>query len=119
LIAFASIAPSILIRLIFISTDDYTFLKESLKNSVKKITNVPYRNHLSPCVHFLNRYLLRCQKSMLIIINAIPMGRKNIRLTTLNIMKMSPLNAKSIAAFLYDFEFPDDLSLIVKVFTPE
>ena len=56
---------------------------------------------------------------MLIINNVMPMGRKNIRLTTLNIMKMSPLNAKSIAAFLYDFEFPDDLSLIVKVFTLE
>ena len=50
------------------------------------------------------------------MINAIPTGRKNIPPTPLNIMKMSPLIAKSIAAVLYDFEFSDDLLLIVKVF---
>jgi len=44
------------------------------------------------------------------------MGRKNIRLTTLNIMKISPLIAKSIAAVLNDFEFSDDLLLFTKVF---
>ena len=49
---------------------------------------------------------------MLMITNAIPMGRKDIPLTV-NIMKISPLIAKSIAAFLYDFEFSDDLLLIV------
>ena len=52
---------------------------------------------------------------MLIMINAIPMGRKSIRPTPLNIMKISPLIAKNIAAVLYDFEFSDDLLLIVKV----
>ena len=50
------------------------------------------------------------------MINAIPTGRKNIPLTPLNIMKMIPLIAKSIAAVLYDFEFSDDLLLIVKAF---
>ena len=44
------------------------------------------------------------------------MGRKNIPLITLKIMKMSPLIVKRMAAVLYDFGFSDDLLLIVKVF---
>ena len=54
---------------------------------------------------------------MLMMINAIPTGRYNISSTTLNIMKMIPLMTKNIAAVLYDFEFSDDLLLIVKVST--
>ena len=68
------------------------------------------------CVYFPSRYLLRCQKRILIIINAIPIGKKNIPLTPLNIMKMKPLIVKSMAAVLYDFEFSDDLLLVTKVF---
>ena len=49
---------------------------------------------------------------MLIMINAIPTGR-NIILTTLRVMKMIPLIAKSIAAFLNAFEFSNALLLIV------
>jgi hypothetical protein len=56
---------------------------------------------------------------MLIMINATPIGRKNTRLTPHNIMKIIPLSAKRIAAVLYDFELPDDLTLIVKVFVSE
>ena len=42
---------------------------------------------------------------MLIMPNAIPIGKKApiLPLTTLNIMKMSPLITKRIAAVLYDF----------------
>ncbi len=65
-------------------------------------------------------FLLRCQKTILIITNAIPIGRKNpiLPLTTLNvlnIMKINPLIAKNIAAVLYDFEFLDDLLFTMKV----
>ena len=65
---------------------------------------------------FFSIYLLRCQKRTLIMINAIPTGRKNIPLTPLNMMKMIPLIAKSKAAVLYDFELSDDLLFIMKVF---
>ena len=49
--------------------------------------------------------------------NAIPIGRKTpiLPLTTDNIMKISPLIKKSVAAFLYDFESLGDLLLIAKV----
>ncbi len=62
-------------------------------------------------------FLLRCQKPMLIMTNAIPIGRKTpiLPLTTANIMKISPLIKKSVAAFLYDFESLGDLLLIAKV----
>jgi len=55
---------------------------------------------------------------MLIMTNAIPIGRKNpiLPLTTLTIMKMSPLIAKSVAAVLYDFEFLDGLLFTMKVY---
>ena len=48
------------------------------------------------------------------MIKAIPIGRNNISLTALPMMKMIPLIAKSIAAVLNDFEFSDDLLLITK-----
>ncbi len=51
---------------------------------------------------------------MLIMINAMPTGKKNISLTPLNITKITPLIAKSIAAVLYDFKLSDDLLFIVK-----
>ena len=44
--------------------------------------------------------------------NAIPTGR-NIILTKLRIIKIIPLIAKSIAAFLNDFELSNGLLLIV------
>ncbi len=54
---------------------------------------------------------------MLIMTNAIPIGRKIPILppTTPTIMKRSPLIEKSVAAVLYDFESLGDLLLIVKV----
>jgi len=57
---------------------------------------------------------------MLIMTNAIPIGRKTpiLPLTTLTIftiIKMNPLIAKSIAAVLYDFEFLDGLVSTMKV----
>ena len=54
---------------------------------------------------------------MLIMTNAIPIGRKTpiLPLTTLTIMKRSPLIEKSVAAVLYDFESLGDLLLMVKV----
>jgi hypothetical protein len=51
---------------------------------------------------------------MLMMINAIPTGKKNISLTPLNIKKITPLTVKSIAAVLYDFTLSDDLLFIVK-----
>lgn len=50
------------------------------------------------------------------MINAIPIGRNNILLIPLNIIKIIPLTTKSIAAVLYDCELLEDLPLIVKVF---
>ena len=49
--------------------------------------------------------------------NAIPIGRKTpiLPLTTLSIMKMSPLIAKSVAPVLYDLEFLDGLLFTMKV----
>ena len=54
---------------------------------------------------------------MLIMTNAIPIGRKTpiLLLTTLSIMKINPLIEKSIAAVLYDFEFFDSLLFTMKV----
>jgi len=54
---------------------------------------------------------------MLIMTNAIPTGRKIpiLPLTTPNIMKISPLIEKSIAAVWYDFESLGDLLLRVKI----
>ena len=51
---------------------------------------------------------------MLIMAKAIPTGRKLpvLPLTTANIMNISPLIKKSVAAFLYDFESLGDLLLI-------
>ena len=53
---------------------------------------------------------------MLIMTNAIPIGRKTpiLPLTTLSIMKINPLIEKSIAAVLYDFEFLDGLLFTIK-----
>jgi hypothetical protein len=50
--------------------------------------------------------------------NAIPTGRKTpiLPLTALSIMKIKPLIEKSIAAFLYAFEFLDVLLFTVKVY---
>ena len=53
--------------------------------------------------------------------NAITIGRKTpiLPLTTLTIftiINMNPLIAKSIAAFLYDFEFLDGLLFTMKVY---
>jgi len=46
-------------------------------------------------------FLLCCQKTMLIMTNAIPTGRKNmLLLTAVTIMKRIPLIEKSIAAVL-------------------
>jgi len=55
---------------------------------------------------------------MLIMTNAIPIGRKApiLPLTTLSIMKINPLIEKSIAAVLYDFEFLDVLLFTMKVY---
>jgi len=55
---------------------------------------------------------------MLIMTNAIPIGRKTpiLPLTTLSIMKINPLIEKSIAAVLYDFEFLDGLLFTMKVY---
>ena len=50
---------------------------------------------------------------MLIMINAIPTGRKYILLNPLNIMKISPLIAKNMAAVLNDFDFSDGSLFIV------
>jgi len=63
-------------------------------------------------------FLLLCQKTMLIITNAIPIGRNSpiLPLTTLTIMKRNPLIEKSVAAVLYDFKFLDGLPFIAKVF---
>ena len=60
------------------------------------------------------RFLLCCQKAMLRMTKAIPIGRKApiLPLTTLDIMKINPLIEKSIAAVLYDFEFLDVLLFI-------
>jgi len=57
---------------------------------------------------------------MLIMTNAIPIGRKTpilppTTLTIFTMMKMNPLIAKSIAAVLYDFEFLDGLLFTMKV----
>ena len=56
-------------------------------------------------------FLLYCQKAMLRITKAIPIGRKApiLPLTTLTIMKIKPPIEKNIAAVLYDFEFLDGL----------
>jgi len=55
---------------------------------------------------------------MLIMTNAIPIGRKTpiLPLTTLSIMKINPLIEKSTAAVLYDFEFLDGLIFTMKVY---
>jgi len=55
---------------------------------------------------------------MLIMTNAIPIGRKTpiLSLTTLSIMKINPLIEKSIAAVLYDFEFLDGLLFTMRVY---
>ena len=55
---------------------------------------------------------------MLIMTNAIPIGRKTpiLPLTTLTIMKTSPLIEKSVAAVLYDFKFLDVLLFTMKVY---
>jgi hypothetical protein len=49
--------------------------------------------------------------------NAIPIGRKTpiLPLTTLTIIKRSPLIAKSVAAVLYDLAFLDGLLFTMKV----
>ena len=63
-------------------------------------------------------FLLNCQKVMLIITNAIPIGRKAmLPLIAATIMKIIPLIEKNIAAVLYDFEFLDDLASTEKVFS--
>jgi len=55
---------------------------------------------------------------MLIITNAIPIGRKAmLPLIAATIMKIIPLIEKNIAAVLYDFEFLDDLASTKKVFS--
>ncbi|MFC1917542.1 hypothetical protein ACFLXH_02700 [Chloroflexota bacterium] len=66
-------------------------------------------------------FLLRCQKPMLIMTNAIPIGRNTpiLLLTAVSIMKINPLIEKSIAAFLCDFEFFDSLLFTMKVPLPE
>jgi len=46
--------------------------------------------------------------------NAIPIGKNNISLIAVNMMKVIPLIEKSMAAALYDFEFSGDLLLIEK-----
>jgi len=55
---------------------------------------------------------------MLIMTNAIPIGRKTpiLPLTALSIMKINPLIEKSLAAVLYDFEFLDGLLFTMKVY---
>jgi len=55
---------------------------------------------------------------MLIMINAIPTGRKApiLPLTTLIITKINPLIEKSIAAVLYDLVFLDGLLFTIKVY---
>jgi hypothetical protein len=53
---------------------------------------------------------------MLIITNAIPIGRKAMLPSIANtIMKRIPLIEKNIAAVLYDFEFLDVLPFTTKV----
>ena len=54
---------------------------------------------------------------MLIMTNAIPIGRKApiLPLTIVSIMKINPLIEKSIAAVLYDFDFLDGLLFNMKV----
>ena len=63
-------------------------------------------------------FLLRCQKPMLIMAKAIPIGIKTPMLppTKATIMKSSPLIKKSVAAVLYDFKYLGDLLLILKIF---
>jgi hypothetical protein len=60
--------------------------------------------------------LPRCQKPMLRMTNATPIGRKDpiLPLTAPTIMKVSPLKEKSVAAVLYDFESLEGLLLILK-----
>ena len=55
---------------------------------------------------------------MLIMTNAIPIGRKTpiLPLTTLAIMKRNPLIEKSIAAVLYDFVFLEGLLFTMKAY---
>ena len=55
---------------------------------------------------------------MLIITNAIPIGRiVMLPLIAATMMKIIPLIEKNIAAVLYDFEFLDDLASTKKVFS--
>ncbi len=61
-------------------------------------------------------FLLNCQKAMLIITNAIPIGRKaTLPPIAPTIMKRIPLIEKNIAAVLYDFEFLAVLLFTMKV----
>ena len=61
-------------------------------------------------------FLPCCQKQMLIITNAIPIGRKTpiLSLTIHSKMEINSLIEKSVAAVLYDFEFLDGLLLMWK-----